>query len=189
MNQITYEAWRITYQSSEQAARAAYERMVELEGLAAVISEADRLELTGALGLLRGHQYHGSADALARVLCGAELQAVPSEKSAWCAYVATMLGCYLGWSLDDPREKALAGIIERRLWALPTAQSAVTCGAEAQPDAIKALKRCALVLAGEDTAKGALIQALEAAREVLQGVGVGGAEKQPQGPQNKQGGV
>lgn len=31
MNSQTYEAWRISYQSSEQAARAAFARVVELE--------------------------------------------------------------------------------------------------------------------------------------------------------------
>lgn len=81
MSQVMpYEAWRITYQSSEQAARAAYEAMVELQERATAISEADRLELTCALGLLRGLKYNGSADALERVLRGAgSLAAVQQE--------------------------------------------------------------------------------------------------------------
>ena len=40
MTAQTYEAWRISYQSSEQAARAAFARVVELE--AELVKEASR---------------------------------------------------------------------------------------------------------------------------------------------------
>ena len=40
MTTQTYEAWRISYQSSEQAARAAFARVVELE--AELVKEASR---------------------------------------------------------------------------------------------------------------------------------------------------
>ena len=40
MTAQTYEAWRISYQSSEQAARAAFARVVELES--ELVKEASR---------------------------------------------------------------------------------------------------------------------------------------------------
>ena len=43
---MTYEAWRISYQSSEQAARAAY---AECEQLRAKIAEMERQEPVGVL--------------------------------------------------------------------------------------------------------------------------------------------
>ena len=46
MTAQTYEAWRISYQSSEQAARAAFARVVELEeGRRAIIAEKDEYKL------------------------------------------------------------------------------------------------------------------------------------------------
>ena len=46
MTAQTYEAWRISYQSSEQAARAAFARVVELEeARRAIIAEKDEYKL------------------------------------------------------------------------------------------------------------------------------------------------
>ena len=41
------------------------------------------------------------------------------DGSTWSAYVAGMVCHYLGKPLDFKEEQAIAGIIERRLWALP----------------------------------------------------------------------
>ena len=50
---------------------------------------------------------------------------VPAEQAKWCEYVAGMVDCWVSaeWSNyhhmdEDRRVKAIAGIIERRLWAL-----------------------------------------------------------------------
>jgi len=42
-----------------------------------------------------------------------------SSGKTWCEYVAGMVGCYLGEPMESDKVKAIAGIIERRLWALP----------------------------------------------------------------------
>lgn len=43
----------------------------------------------------------------------------PSGDERWAAWVAGMVGCYLGFDVDDKRNTAIAGIIQRRLWGLP----------------------------------------------------------------------
>lgn len=50
---------------------------------------------------------------------------IPAEQAKWCEYVAGMVDCWVSaeWSNyhhkdEDRRIKAIAGIIERRLWAL-----------------------------------------------------------------------
>lgn len=116
---MTYEAWRITYQSSEQAARAAYAVMQEQEKVSAQRLD-EMMKLAG----------HGQS-------LGLRIMVLEGERD-----VLTL-----------------------------------------------ALKRCVRVLAGEEMTKGALIRALEGAREVLQGVGEGGAEKQRQAPQINEGGA
>lgn len=42
-----------------------------------------------------------------------------ASAKTWCEYVAGMVGCYLGEPLESDKCKAIAGIIGRRLWALP----------------------------------------------------------------------
>jgi len=42
-----------------------------------------------------------------------------TSAKTWCEYVAGMIGCYLGEPVDSDKCKAIAAIIERRLWALP----------------------------------------------------------------------
>jgi len=49
----------------------------------------------------------------------------PAEDAkTWCEYVAGMIGGYLNEPVDSDKCKAIAGIIERRLWALPAAPEA-----------------------------------------------------------------
>lgn len=47
----------------------------------------------------------------------AQAEAVPAEQSKWAAYVAGVIGCYLKEPDDSAKVKAIAGIIERRMWA------------------------------------------------------------------------
>jgi len=64
-------------------------------------------------------------DAIAE-LKSAHPQASEPSKDAktWCEYVAGMIGGYLNEPVDSDKCKAIAGIIERRLWALPAAPEA-----------------------------------------------------------------
>ena len=65
------------------------------------------------------------ADALATAT-GLPAQAVEGltrDQATWCSYIAGMIGCYLKEPDDSTRVKAIAGIIERRLWALPAPQA------------------------------------------------------------------
>lgn len=48
-----------------------------------------------------------------------------ADESMWCRYIASMIGQYLGEPLGSEKEKAIAGIIERRLWNLPKPAPAV----------------------------------------------------------------
>lgn len=48
-----------------------------------------------------------------------ESEAPKSDREQWCVYVAGMVGAYLNMGVDDPKIKAIAGIIERRLYLLP----------------------------------------------------------------------
>ena len=73
---------------------------------------------------------------------GGQAQAVTKDEATWCSYIAGMIGCYLKEEDESPRVKAIAGIIERRLWALPSPQ--------AQADARDA-EQYRLLLRGQDT--------------------------------------
>lgn len=44
---------------------------------------------------------------------------VSRDMTVWCEYVAGMACGWLGMPVDDPKIKAVAGIIERRLWSMP----------------------------------------------------------------------
>lgn len=46
------------------------------------------------------------------------------EPTTWSRYVASMVGCYLGWGVDDKRIETIAGIIERRRWCEPKVKPA-----------------------------------------------------------------
>ena len=57
----------------------------------------------------------------------AQGEPVPSDQSRWCAYVGGMVAHWITSEPDaharlgdDKFEAAIAGIIERRLWAMPT---------------------------------------------------------------------
>ena len=52
-------------------------------------------------------------------------QPADADESMWCRYIASMIGEYLGEPLGSEKEKAIAGIIERRLWNLPRKEKAV----------------------------------------------------------------
>lgn len=45
-------------------------------------------------------------------------QLANADEKIWCGYIACMIGEYLGEPLGSDKEKAIAKIIERRLWAL-----------------------------------------------------------------------
>ncbi|UUC92497.1 hypothetical protein [Comamonas sp. C11] len=73
---------------------------------------------------------------LRALLATAPLQPVEgptNDQATWCSYIAGMIGCYLNEPDDSPRVKAIAGIIERRLWALPSAATATGLPAQAVP--------------------------------------------------------
>lgn len=63
-------------------------------------------------------------DAIAATNAKATLAAQPqpkgTEPGAWALYVAGMIVAYLGGGIDDERVAPIAGIIERRLWSLPS---------------------------------------------------------------------
>ncbi|WP_275272440.1 hypothetical protein [Limnobacter sp. P1] len=46
-------------------------------------------------------------------------QPADADESMWCRYIAGMIGQYIGEPLGSEKEKAIAGIIERRLWNFP----------------------------------------------------------------------
>lgn len=46
---------------------------------------------------------------------------VRTSEKTWCEYVAGILGTYLNEPVEGPRIFAMARIIQRRLWALPSA--------------------------------------------------------------------
>ena len=56
-----------------------------------------------------------------------EAQEPSRAAKTWCSYVAGMIGCYLNEPDESTKVQAIAGIIERRLWALPTPQPAPDC--------------------------------------------------------------
>lgn len=68
----------------------------------------------------------------------------PSDDERWAAWVASMVGCYLGFDVDDKRNTAIAGIIQRRLWGLP--------GRATQPTASNAGEREAMLCDVRDKA-------------------------------------
>lgn len=109
----------------EQAARAAHQSVLTVGGAAAPAANA---EWKGGAEFLPFHPSASHVDPAYRdgwndCYRAAAVQLTPDE-ATWCDYVAGMIGCYLGEPDDSPRCKAMAGIIERRLWALPSAKVA-----------------------------------------------------------------
>lgn len=67
-----------------------------------------------------GMEEEGDPVAEVQNLLAAAAAPVTQTEATWCEYIAGMIGCYLKEPDESPRVKAIAGIIERRLWALPS---------------------------------------------------------------------
>ena len=66
------------------------------------------------------HVYRDTAISVNAVYTHPQPKAEPSSSDkTWCQYIAGMIGAYLGEPVDSEKCNAIAGIIERRLWALP----------------------------------------------------------------------
>lgn len=63
----------------------------------------------------------GGGRTIAPLFVAQPAQVPDTSAKTWCEYVAGMVGCYLGEPVDSDKCKAIAAIIERRLWALPAA--------------------------------------------------------------------
>ncbi len=84
-------------------------------------------------------------------------QAAPQQEPSrdaktWCSYVAGMIGCYLKKPDESAEVRAIAGIIERRLWALPAPQPAP---APLSEDVVKDAARYQWLREGNDAKHGA----------------------------------
>lgn len=55
------------------------------------------------------------------------------DAKGWARYVAGMVVAYLGGGVDDDRIEPIAGIIARRLWALPASPAPSESEAEGEP--------------------------------------------------------
>lgn len=97
-------------------------------------------------------------------------QVPDTSAKTWCEYVAGMVGCYLGEPVDSDKCKAIAGIIERRLWALPVAQPSQA--PEHHEDNATVIKRFGQLIAAAERA--GLVVTLE--RRPLQPLAMGHAE-------------
>lgn len=64
-------------------------------------------------------------------------QPADADESMWCRYIATMIGGYLGEPVGSDKEKAIAGIIERRLWNLPKKEAPAVAVNEQMLTALK----------------------------------------------------
>jgi hypothetical protein len=84
---------------------------------APIAQPADALlkEMRYIAGISTGQVKRVADAALERVAQPAEPS---SDDKTWCEYVAGVVGCYLGEPVDSDKYKAIAAIIERRLWAL-----------------------------------------------------------------------
>ena len=71
-------------------------------------------------GAPKGFYLLGFQDAV-KAATAQPQQAAPGD---WPAYVAGMIGAYLGWAVDDDRINAVAAIITRRMWAAQPQQAA-----------------------------------------------------------------
>lgn len=64
-------------------------------------------------------------------------QPADADESMWCRYIASMIGEYLGERLGSDKEKAIAGIIERRLWNVPKKEAPAVAVNEQMYSALK----------------------------------------------------
>lgn len=116
----------------EQLRRAAHER-----GMADYEREAENARISGERIFKNNpfqnnhatdeakHWNEGWANAL--LLAEQDCKEPTQDGKTWAAYVAGIIETYLNSKpvADEVREKAIAGIIERRLWALPSAATRV----------------------------------------------------------------
>ena len=72
---MNYEAWRISYQSSEQAARAAYEKCMQLH---AKIEQMEEQEPVASVWRCDNGHIHGSCERTLPM--GTKLYALPGAK-------------------------------------------------------------------------------------------------------------
>ncbi|WP_326999511.1 hypothetical protein [Comamonas testosteroni] len=135
------------------SASACHPKNVPAPAVVAALLEA----LESIVDVCEGHDFDGApSDAhmeKARIAISAyraALAATPAAaapvtqtEATWCEYIAGMIGCYLKEPDESPRVKAIAGIIERRLWALPAPKPAAAPVVLAEPvawrDALSAL--------------------------------------------------
>jgi len=67
--------------------------------------------------------YRGDADEALDLLNTLVVAREIENQGTWCGYVAGMIATYLRMGTDDQRIKAMASIIERRLWALKPSEN------------------------------------------------------------------
>ncbi|RZI62357.1 MAG: hypothetical protein EOP37_03375 [Rubrivivax sp.] len=66
----------------------------------------------------------------------------PAESATWAEYVAGIIVAYLGGPVDDERIKPIAGIIARRLWALPKTEAEKARGYVAFGAGVYRIQQC-----------------------------------------------
>jgi len=73
----------------------------------------------GTLTVRRADELKAERDDLrAKVEALTRPATIETDSGRWALYVASMVGGWLGWSIDDERLPIVAGIIDRRIWAL-----------------------------------------------------------------------
>lgn len=82
-----------------------------------------------------------AADAIRKALAhpapAVAQEPVHADESMWCKYIATMISGYLREPVGSDKEKAIAGIIERRLWNLPKKEAPAVAVNEQLLEALK----------------------------------------------------
>lgn len=120
---VTDTGWYNIHDMRDFADRTHALRM-EQATLKAAPGEPDPADIiAGALQISRGHAIEMMREAL-EAAPQQEAQEPSRAAKTWCSYVAGMIGCYLNEPDESTKVQAIAGIIERRLWALPTPQPA-----------------------------------------------------------------
>ena len=105
---MTYEAWRISYQSSEQAARAAYEECAQLRAKVEAMErlEAAEKEVESWKGLAK--QFSNEADALR-----AKIETAENDTAHQKALAASALRVAEGWERKcDALRAENAGLVD-----------------------------------------------------------------------------
>ena len=112
---MTYESWRISYQSSEQAARAAYAECARLcARLEAAVKERD--DLLAKIEALKGYPPYVAIDKiLAEVMDiaaanGADSRSMPDEYVEVAAWLCGVPGAQPAPSLPDTHNDRVVGL-------------------------------------------------------------------------------